>query len=122
MGLEYDFMEGHRNVGSSIVCDKSATIFLKEKSLNYSYMLEKLAEHSKVSPQKNYKSITNRLQRKLTLIARTTPNSDRLRSNVKKMIDDKNLIPSMMNHPFHNDRSQKVFFFSGQRGWPRHSS
>ena len=44
--------------------------------MNYSNMLEKLAEHSKVSPQNVYKSFTNGLQHKLTFIARTTPNSE----------------------------------------------
>ena len=81
---------------------------LKEKSVNYSNMLEKLAKHSKVSPQNVYKSFTNGLQHKLTFIARTTPNADSLLREAEKIID-KNLIPSMLNHPSYSDRYRKVF-------------
>ena len=62
-------------MGSVFGSGKSCNDFLKEKSMNYSNMLEKLA--SKVSPQNVYKSFTNGLQHKLTFIARAT-NSDSL--------------------------------------------
>ena len=102
-GLDVDVIEGHRVLGSGISSDKSCNDFLKEKSVNYSNMLEKLAKHSKMSPQNVYKSFTNRLQHKLTFIARTTPNADSLLKEDKK-ITDKNLIPSLLNHPSYNDR------------------
>ena len=70
-------------------------------------MLEKLAKHSKVSPQNVYKSFTNGLQHKLTFIA-STPNADSLQREAEKIIDN-NLIPSMLNHPSYNDRNRKVF-------------
>ena len=65
-------------------------------------------KHSKVSPQNVYKSFTNGLQHKLTFIARTTPNADSLLREAEKIID-KNLIPSMLNHPSYSDRYRKVF-------------
>ena len=107
-GLDVDVIEGHRVLGSVIRSDESCNDFLKEKSMNYSNMLEKLAKHSKVSPQNEYKSFTNGLQNKLTFIARTTPNTDSLLREAEKIID-KNLIPSMLNHPSYNDRYRKVF-------------
>ena len=88
--------------------DESCNDFLKEKSVNYSNMLEKLAKHSKVSPQNVYKPFTNGLQHKLTFIARTTPNADSLLREVEKIID-KNLIPSMLNHLSYNDKYWNVF-------------
>ena len=107
-GLDVDVIEGHRVLGSVIGSDESCNDFLKEKSVNYSNMLEKLAKHSKVSPQNVYKSFTNGLQHKLTFIARTTPNADSLLREAEKIID-KNLIPSMLNHPSYSDRYRKVF-------------
>ena len=71
-------------------------------------MFEKLANHSKVSPQNVYKSFTNGLQHKLTFIARTTPNADSLLREAEKIID-KNLITSMLNHPSYNHKYRKVF-------------
>ena len=66
-GLDVDVIEGHRVLGSFIGSDESCNE-LKEKSVNYSNMLEKLAKHSKVSPQNVYKSFTNGLQHKLSLL------------------------------------------------------
>ena len=57
-GLDVDVIEGHRVLGSVIDSDESCNDFLKEKSVNYSNMLEKLAKRSKVSPQNLYKSFT----------------------------------------------------------------
>ena len=71
-------------------------------------MLEKLAKHSKVSPQNVYKPFTNGLQHNLTFIARTTPNAVSLLREAEKIID-KNLIPSMLNHLSYSDRYRKVF-------------
>ena len=107
-GLDVDLIEGHRVLGSVIGCDEKCNDFLKEKSANYSNMLEKLAKHSKLSTQNVYKSFTNGLQHRLTFIAKTTPNADSLLRKAEKIID-KNLIPSMLNHPSYNDRYRKVF-------------
>ena len=107
-GLDVDVNEGDRVLGSVIGSDKSYNNFLTEKSVNYSNKLEKLAKHSKVSPQNVYKSFTNGLQHKLIFIARTTPNTDSLLREAEK-INDKNFIPSMLNHPSYNDRYRKVF-------------
>ena len=106
--LDVDVIEGHRVLVAVIGSDESCNDFLKEKSVNYSNMLEKFAKHSKVSPQNVYKSFTNGLQHKLTFLAKTTPNSETLLREAEKIID-KNLIPSMLNHPFYNDRYRKVF-------------
>ena len=106
-GLDVDVIEGHRVLGSVIGSDESCNDFLKEKSVNYSNMLEKLAKHSNVSPQNVYKSFTNGLQQKLTFIARTTPNAE---SQLREAeIIDKNLITSILNRPSYNDRYRKVF-------------
>ena len=83
-GLDVDVIEGHRVLGSVSGSDESCNDFLKEKLVKYSKMLEKLAKHSKVSPQIVYKSFTNGLQHKLTFIARTTPNVDSLLREPKK--------------------------------------
>ena len=55
-GLDVDVIKGHLFLGSVIGSDESCNDFLKEKSVNYSNMLEKLAKHSKVSPQIVHKS------------------------------------------------------------------
>ena len=93
-GLDVDVIKGHRVLCSGTGFDKSCNNFSKEKSVNYSNMLEKLAKHSKLSPQNVYKSFTNG---SLTFIARTTPNADSLLREDKK-ITDKDIIPSMLNH------------------------
>ena len=97
-GLDVDVIEVHQIFGSVIGSDESYNDFLKEKSVNYSNMLENVAKYGKVSPQNVYKSFTNGLQHKLTFIARTTPNADSLLREAEKIIDEK-LIPSMLNHP-----------------------
>ena len=100
-GLDVDVIEGHRVLGSVIGSNENCIDFLKEKSVNYSNTLERLAKHSRVSPHNVYKSFTNGLQKKLTFIDRTTPNADSLLNEAKKI--DKNLIHSMLNHPSYND-------------------
>ena len=108
LGLDVNVIEGHRVLGSVIDSDERCKDFLKESSVNCSNMLEKLAKHSKVSPQNVYKSFTNGLQHKLTFIARTTQKADSLLREAAKIID-KNPMHSMLNHPPYNDRHRKVF-------------
>ena len=107
-GLDVNVIEGHRVLGSNIGSDECCNDFLKEKIVNYSKLLEMLAEHSKVSPQNVYKSFENGLQHKLTFIARTTAKADSLLKEAEQIIDE-NLIPSMLNHHSYNDRYRKVF-------------
>ena len=73
--LDVDVIEAHRILDSVIDSDESCNDFLKEKSVNYSNMLEKLAKHSKESPRNVYKPFKYRLQHKLTFIASTTQNA-----------------------------------------------
>ena len=80
---------------------------MKEKSINYSKMLQKL--------QTVYKSFTNGVQCKLNFIARTIPNSDSLLREADQ-INDKNLIPSMLNNPSYNDKYRNVFSLSDKEG------
>ena len=50
-GLDVNVIEGHRVLCSNIGSDECYNDFLKEEIVNYSKLLEMLAEHSKVSPQ-----------------------------------------------------------------------
>ena len=68
-----------------------AANFSEEKSMNYSSMPNKLAEHSRVSPQNAYKSLTNGLENNWTFTVRITPYSDSVLREVEKTVD-KNLI------------------------------
>ena len=98
MRLDVDVIEGHRVLCSVTGSDENCNNFLKEMSWNFSNMLEKLASHSKVSPQNGYKSFINILQHKLTFVARNTPNSDSLLREAENIID-KNLKHSNLNNP-----------------------
>ena len=114
-GLGVDNIESHRVLGSVNGSDEKCNDFLKEKSMNYSNMLQKLAKHSKVSPQNVYKSFTNGLQLKLTFIAKTTPNADSLLRKTENIID-KYFLPSMFNHLSFIDKYWNVFSLPFKEG------
>ena len=106
--LDVDVIEGHPLLVSVNGSDKNCNGVLKAMSMNHSNKLGKIAKHSDESPQNVYKLFTNGLQRKLTFIARTTPNSDSLLREAEIIID-KNFIFSILNHPSYNDGYRKVF-------------
>ena len=72
-GLDVDVIEGHRVLCSVTGSDENCNNFLIEMSLNFSKLLEKLANHSKVSPQNVYKSFINILQHKMTFLPGILP-------------------------------------------------
>ena len=82
---EVEIDDGCRVLGSVIGSENAEKKFV-EKSLKQKSLLKRRAAHANVSPQNVYKSFTSSVQRKLTFLARTTPNIEDLIQECGKSI------------------------------------
>ena len=107
-GEEVNIFDGSRVLGSVIGNVDSCRQYIEDQKQNYLPILQKLAKHAKIVPQKVYKCLSNSVQQKLTFLSRTTPDTFDLLEEAEKVVND-HLIPNLVCNTNYDETYRDIF-------------
>ena len=112
---EVEIVERSRAYGSVLGSQNACRKHQEHVAHDHTTLLRKLADHSKNSLQKVYKSLTDALQHKLTFLSRITPDIDNVLQETEIIIA-KELIPNLAKQPSDDSIHRKTLALQVKHG------